>query len=169
MSPPTPTAGSPSPASDEDEGSRVRRRAQELFTGTRGHLVFVVLLVAIVGLEAVGLNQLATTLPAVVSPENARLALQSVISVAGVLMGFTGLLFGALLARESVRGRTFSLLVAMVVTVVMYLLSVLNAFYAILLVGGPGLTSTVLMAPVGFLVYGTSILFFGIAVYMIRS
>jgi hypothetical protein len=138
------------------------------FRSGRSRAIFLGVLALIVGLEVLAVQVLAGTLPQNVRPDDAKLVLQSIISVDGVLLGFCGIVFSTFLSREKRQGRMFNLLTSIIATVTLYLLSVLNAFYGILAVGGGNINGELLISPLGFTIYATSVFFYGIIVHIAR-
>lgn len=81
-------------------------------------------------------------------------------------MAVTAIAVGAYLGREAVGDRAFN---RMVSTIVVFPLSVLNAFVGLRAIGPTGFTNAQLVQPLGFLIYGTSVLGYGLALCLVRG
>ncbi len=95
--------------------------------------------------------------------------LQSLIAFDGVLLGFAAIVFNSLMNRESTFERISYLFSSMFATVILFLLSVTAAFFALASVSSTGLAAGSFVQPLGFMVYGTSVLFFTIYIHVARS
>lgn len=121
-------------------------------------------------IEVVVVNEVGTRLPSQIDPKNSIPMLQSLIAFDGVLLGFAAVVFNSLMNRESTFERVAYLFSSMFATVILFLLSVTASFFA-LASNSPssGLDSLSFVEPLGFMVYGTSVLFFTIYIHVARS
>jgi len=131
--------------------------------------VSLVALLIVLGLEVLGVNQMAQTLPAEIDPVNARAMLQSLIGFDGVFFGFSSIVFSSLVAREGSFERISYLFTAMIATAILFVMSVVLAFYGLSAVVEAGLAAGSFAQPLGFMVYGTTVFFFMIYVHVVRS
>ncbi len=126
-------------------------------------------LLLILGVETVGVGKIAETLPSVVDPINSRAMLQSLIAFDGVFFGFSAIVFSSLVGRESSFERISYIFTAMIATVILFLLSVVTAFFGLASVTASGAPAGLFAQSLGFMIYGTSVFFFMIYVHVARS
>jgi hypothetical protein len=132
--------------------------------------VSVLVLVIILAIEVVVVNEVGTRLPAIIDSEDSVQMLQSLIAFDGVLLGFAAVVFNTLMGRESTFERMSYLLGAMFSTVILFLLSVVAAFFAIASISSSaGLAAGSIILPLGFMIYGTSVLFFTLYIHVARN
>lgn len=132
--------------------------------------VSVLVLVGILAIEVLAVNEVGTKLPAQIDPKNSIPMLQSLIAFDGVLLGFAAVVFNSLMTRESTFERISYLFSSMFATVILFLLSVTAAFFALASISSStGLGAGSFILPLGFMIYGTSVLFFTIYIHVARS
>ena len=132
--------------------------------------VSVLVLVIILVVEVAAVNQVGTRLPTVIDSDDSVQMLQSLIAFDGVLLGFAAVVFNTLMGRESTFERMSYLLGSMFSTVILFLLSVVAAFFAIASISSTaGLASGSIVLPLGFMIYGTSVLFFTLYIHVARN
>jgi hypothetical protein len=129
---------------------------------------FIALLI-VLALEVAGVSEITQTLPREIDPINARAMLQSLIAFDGVFFGFSSIVFSSLVAREGSFERISYLFTAMIATAVLFVMSVVLAFYGLAAVVDSGLAAGTFAQPLGFMVYGTTVFFFMIYVHVVRS
>jgi hypothetical protein len=128
-------------------------------------LVLIIILAAEVGI----ITLVGTRLPARIATNLSIPMVQSLIAFDGVLLGFAAVVFNSLMNRESTFERISYLFTSMFVTVILFLLSVTSAFFALAAITTSGLEAGAFVLPLGFMVYGTSVLFFTIYIHVARS
>ena len=132
--------------------------------------VSVLVLVVILAVEVAVVNEVGTRLPAEIGPTSSVQMLQSLIAFDGVLLGFAAVVFNSLMGRESTFEKMSYLLGSMFSTVILFLLSVMAAFFAIASISSSvGLAAGSIILPLGFMIYGTSVLFFTLYIHVARS
>ena len=130
----------------------------------------VLVLIAILAAEVATISEVGTRLPEAIDPKNAIPMLQSLVAFDGVLLGFAAVVFNSLMNRETTFERISYLFTSMFATVILFLLSVTAAFFALASNSQTaGLPSGSFVFPLGFMVYGTSVLFFTIYIHVARS
>ncbi len=133
-------------------------------------VVSVFVLAVILAAEAGAVNLVGTRLPGQIATNLSIPMLQSLIAFDGVLLGFAAVVFNSLMNRESIFERISYLFGSMFVTVILFLLSVTSAFFALAsITSSTGLAAGSFILPLGFMVYGTSVLFFTIYIHVARS
>ena len=129
----------------------------------------ILVLVAVLALEAVVVNEVAKLLPSTIDGSDSRPMLQSLIAFDGVLLGFAAVVFNSLMNREATFQRISYLFGAMFSTVILFLISVTTAFFGLASVSSSGSPTSSFVVPLGFMIYGTSVLFFTMYVHVARS
>ena len=133
-------------------------------------VVSVLVLLAILAVEVVAVITVGGSLPATIDPKNSVPMLQSLVAFDGVLLGFAAVVFNSLMNRESSFERISYLFTSMFATVILFLLSVTSAFFSLASnSSSAGLSSGSFVQPLGFMIYGTSVLFFTIYIHVVRS
>jgi hypothetical protein len=118
----------------------------------------------------VTIELVGTTLPSSIDPKDSVPMLQSLVAFDGVLLGFAAVVFNSLMSREGSFERISYLFTSMFATVILFLLSVIAAFFSLAWnSSSTGLDSGSFIQPLGFMVYGTSVLFFSIYIHVVRS
>lgn len=131
--------------------------------------IALLVLLVILLVEIFGVYQIARTLPPEIDFANARLMLQSLISFDGVFFGFSAIVFSGLVGRETSFGRISFIFTGMIATAVLFLLSVVFAFFGLASVASAGLAPDLFAQPLGFTIYGTTVFFFMIYIHVARS
>lgn len=133
-------------------------------------VVSVLVLLVILAVEVVAVITVGGSLPATIDPKNSVPMLQSLVAFDGVLLGFAAVVFNSLMNRESSFERISYLFTSMFATVILFLLSVTSAFFSLAWnSSSAGLSSGSFVQPLGFMIYGTSVLFFTIYIHVVRS
>ena len=128
------------------------------------------MLVIILVIEFAVITEVGTRLPAVIDSNDSVQMLQSLIAFDGVLLGFAAVVFNTLMGRESTFERMSYLLASMFSTVILFLLSVMAAFFAFASISSSvGLAAGSIILPLGFMIYGTSVLFFTLYIHVARN
>jgi hypothetical protein len=132
--------------------------------------IAILILVVILAVEVIGVNLfLPVALPSEINAADARPMLQSLITFDGTLLGFSAIVYSAMVGRESSFERISVLFTSMIATLILFLLSVVTAFLPFALVQSAGLTGVEFSRTLGFMIYGVSVFFFMIYVHVARS
>jgi len=140
-----------------------------LKNNTRFTSFSVVILLVIIGFEFLGIQYLQETIAPSISQPDAVLMLQSLITFDAALLSFSAVVYSTFLGREMTLRFLLNLIFWMVSVVILFLLSIIDTFYAFSQVSPDlGLQSKLIVQPLGVTLIATTVFFFSIGVHAVR-
>jgi len=143
--------------------SRSIVRNNKTFTSFILVVLFVIILIEFLAIDA-----LQQGVSSIISENDATLMLQSLFAFNAALLSFSAIVYAALLSRDLNIRFLLSLIFWMAATIGLFLVSVINTFYAFSHVTSSGLASSFFVLPLEMTIFAITVFFFSLAAHIVR-
>jgi hypothetical protein len=129
--------------------------------------ILAVLLVVIL-IEFLTIEALQQGVSPLISETNATLMLQSLFAFNAALISFSAIVYSSLLVKDLSFRFLFNLLFWMAATIGLFMVSVINVFYAFPHVTSSGLASSFFVLPLETTIFAITVFFFSLGAHIVR-
>jgi hypothetical protein len=139
-----------------------------LKNNTRFTAVILVILFLIFLVEYFLIQSLQQSVSQVISQYDATLMLQSLFAFNAALLSFSAIVYASFLTRDLNIRYLASLIGWMAGTILLFLVSIINTFYAFSRMTPNGLQSNILVLPLEATIFAITVFFFSLASHIVR-
>jgi hypothetical protein len=130
--------------------------------------VIVAILLFIILVEYFLIQTLQQGVPEIISQYDATLMLQSLFAFNAALLSFSAIVYSSFLSRDLNIKFLMNLIVWMAGAIVLFLISIINTFYAFSRMTPSGLESSFLVLPLEVSIFAITVFFFSLASHIVR-
>jgi len=128
----------------------------------------LIVLFFVILIEFLLIQALQQGVPSVISENDATLMLQSLFAFNAALLSFSAIVYSVLLARDLNIRFLLSLIFWMAATIGLFMVSVINTFYAFSHVTSNGLASSFFVLPLEVTIFAITVFFFSLVAHIVR-